>query len=182
MKTLPDTTTGKAGDRRPFGPLLAAVVGGVLLLAAVTFLWPADFSPGEEMVSPGAEDIAVSQEDERYPSSDSLRFEGRPEVVYVYLRVEDLDSEGDLGAEVRQTARTSVAGRLLGGGGLRVVDGSGEPLRVSDDGVSGVVKFAVRPGPGERLPAGNYTVEVYTEAGGARRSSVVASKFFVVGH
>ena len=24
-----------------------------------------------------------------YPTSDALRFEGRPEVVYVYLRVED---------------------------------------------------------------------------------------------
>lgn len=182
MKAFPDTTTGKTGDRRPFGPLLAAVGGGVLLLAAVAFLWPADFSPGEKMVSPGAEDIAVSQEDAKYPSSDSLRFERRPEVVYVYLRVEDLDSAGDLAAEVGQTARTSVVGRLLGGGGLRVVDRSGEPLGVSDGGVSGVVKFAVRPGSGDRLPAGNYTVEVYTAAGGEQRSSVVATKYFVVGH
>ena len=152
------------------------------MLAAVAFLWPADFSPGEEMVSPGAEDIAVSQENATYPSSDSLRFEGRPGVVYVYLRVEDLDSVGDLGAAVGQTARTSVAGRLLGGGGLRVVDSSGEPLRESDEGVTGVVKFAVRPESGQRLPAGNYTVEVYTATGGSQRSSVVARKYFVVGH
>ena len=182
MKAFPDTTTVKPENRRRLGPVLGAVCSGVLLLAAVAFLWPADFSPGEEMVSRGAEDIAVSREDVTYPSSDSLRFEGRPEVVYVYLRVEDLDSEGDLAAEVGQTARTSVAGRLLGGGGLRVVDSSGEPLRVSDGGVSGVVKFAVRPGSEERLPTGNYTVEVYTSAGGGQRSSVVATKYFVVGH
>jgi hypothetical protein len=181
VKAFPDTTTVKSENRRRLGPVLGAVCGGVLLLAAAAFLWPADFSPGEEMVSPGAEDIAVSQEDATYPSSDSLRFGGRPEVVYVYMRVEDLDSEGDLGATVGQAARTSVAGRLLGGGGLRVVDSSGEPLRVSDSGVSGVVKFAVRPESGERLPAGNYTVEVYTATGGSQRSSVVARKYFVVG-
>lgn len=152
------------------------------MLAAVAFMWPADFSPGEEMDSPGAEDIAVSQENAMYPSSDSLRVEGRPDAVYVYLRIEDLDSAGDFGAEVGQTARTSVAGRLLGGGGLRVVDSSGEPLRVSDGRVSGVVKFAVFPRAGEQLPAGNYTVEVYTAEGKAQRRDVVARKYFVVGH
>lgn len=182
MKAFPDTTTDRTGKRRPPGPVFVAVCGGVLLLAAVAFMWPADFSPGEEMVSPGAEDIAVSQEDATYPSSDSLRVEGRPDAVYVYLRIEDLDSAGDFGAEVGQTARTSVAGRLLGGGGLRVVDSSGEPLRVSDGRVSGVVKFAVLPRAGELLPAGNYTVEVYAAEGGAQRSSVVARKYFVVGH
>jgi hypothetical protein len=181
VKAFPDTTTVKSENRRRLGPMFGAVCGGILLLAAAAFLWPADFSPGEEMVSPGAEDIAVSREDATYPSSDSLRFGGRPEVVYVYMRVEDLDSEGDLGATVGQTARTSVAGRLLGGGGLRVVDSSGEPLRVSDGGVSGVLKFAVRPESGERLPAGNYTVEVYSATGGSQRSSVVARKYFVVG-
>jgi hypothetical protein len=181
VKAFPDTTTVKPENRRRLGPVLGAVCSGVLLLAAVAFLWPADFSPGEEMVSRGAEDIAVSREDVTYPSSDSLRFGGSPEVVYVYMRVEDLDSRGDFGAAVGRTARTSIAGRLLGGGGLRVVDSSGEPLRVSDEGGSGVVKFAVRPESGERLPAGDYTVEVYTATSGSQRSSVVARKYFVVG-
>ena len=44
------------------------------------------------MISPGAKDIAVSQEDKVYPTSDRLRFGGGAEVVYVYLRVEDLAS------------------------------------------------------------------------------------------
>lgn len=151
------------------------------MLAAVVSFWPAGFSPGEDLTSPGAKDIAVSEQDTTYPGSDTLRFDGRPDVVYVYLRVEDLAAEGDLEAGASRTTRTSVVGRLLGGGGLRVVDLDEEPLGVSGGGVSGVLKFAVRPASGERLPAGDYTVAVHSATGGAGRGGVVARKYFVVG-
>ena len=143
-------------------------------------LWPDNFSPGEVLISPGAQDIAVSREDTMYPNTDALRFDERPEVVYVYLRVEDLD-DGGLEARVGRTAKDSVVGRLMGDGGLRIVDRGEEPLGVSGGGVSGVLKFAVRSGSGGRLPAGNYTVEVYNVSGGAGDGSAVARKYFVVG-
>ena len=151
----------------------------MVLLAAVVSLWPDGFSPGEALISPGAQDIAVSQEDTAYPSSDALRFDERPEVVYVYVRVEDL-AESDLGARVGRTAKDSVLGRMMGDGGIRVVDRSEEPLGLTGGGVSGVLKFAVRPGSEGRLPAGNYTVEVYNESDGPE-GGAVAEKYFVVG-
>jgi hypothetical protein len=152
------------------------------LLAAVVFLRPGTFSPGEELISPGAEDIAVSQEDTLYPTSDRLRFDGGTEVVYVYLRVEDLTTYEDLEARVGRTSRVSALGRLLGGGGELVVSKAGEErLSVTYGGASGVLKFAVRPGSGGRLPSGNYTVAVYAASGGAGESGVVARKYFVVG-
>jgi hypothetical protein len=158
--------------------VLAAAGLGVVLLAAVLWLWPDNFSPGEALTSPGAQDIAVSREDTTYPNTDALRFDEKPDVVYVYLRVEDLD-EGDLEATVGRTAKDSVVGRLIGDGGLRVVDRSEEPLGVSGGGISGVVKFAVRPASGGRLPAGNYTVEIYNVSGGSE-GGALARKYFVV--
>jgi hypothetical protein len=157
--------------------VLAAVGLAVILLAAA-WLWPDDFSPGESLGSPGARDIAVSRQDATYPNTDALRFDERPEVVYVYVRVEDL-AEGDLEATVGRTAKDSVVGRILGDGRLRVVDRSEEPLGASGGGGSGVLKFAVRPKSGGRLPAGNYTVEVYYGSGGSN-GGVVARKYFVV--
>lgn len=179
MNYLPDTS--KTAGRRSAGPVLAAAGFAVLLLAVVLSLVPDDFSPGEELVSPGVEDIAASPEDTTYPGSDALRFDDGPEVVYVYLRVEDLAKDGDLGARVERASKTSALGRLFGGGGLRVVDEDEDRLGVSGGGVSGVVKFAVRPASGGRLPPGNYTVEVYDASGGAGAGDVVARKYFVVG-
>jgi hypothetical protein len=162
--------------------VLGAVCFGVLLLAAVVSLRPADFSPGEELISPGAKDIAVSQEDRVYPTSDRLRFVGGPEAVYVYLRVEDFATYEDLEARVGRTSRVSALGRLFGGGGGLVVSKEGEErLGVTHGEASGVVKFAVRPGSGRRLPSGNYTVAVYAASGRAGGDSVVARKYFVVG-
>jgi hypothetical protein len=143
-------------------------------------LWPGDFSPGEELISPGAKDIAVSQEDTMYPTSDRLRFDGRPEAVYVYLSVEDLATYDDLEVRVGRATRTSVLGRLLGGGGLVVSNDGEERLSVSYGGASGVVKFVVRPTSGGRLPSGDYTVAVYATPGGAGENSVVARKYFVI--
>lgn len=181
MNVFPDTTTEKTGERRSSGRVLAAVCCGLLLAGAVVAFWPRDFSPGEGLISPGAEDIAVSREDTAYPTSDTLRFDGRPDAVYVYLRVEDLVASGDFRATVDRTTRTSVVGRLLGGGGLRVVEGSAEHLDASGEGASGVLKFAVRPESGGRLPAGDYTVEVYATAGDTQQGGLMATKYFVVG-
>ena len=149
------------------------------MLAAVVSLWPDNFSPGESLLSPAAQDIAVSREDTTYPNSDALRFDERPEAVYVYLRVEDLD-DGNLEARAGRTAKNSVFGRVVGDGGIRVVDRSEEPLGVSGGGLSGVLKFAVRPASGGRLPAGNYTVEIYNVSGGSE-GGALARKYFVVG-
>ncbi len=179
MKAFPDTTTDKGGGRPSRAPVLAAVGIGVVLVAVAVSLWPDNFSPGETLVSPGARDIAVSREDTTYPDTDALRFDERPEEVYVYLRVEDLD-EGDLGARVGRTAKDSVLGRVMGDDGIRVVGQSDKPLGVSGEGVSGVLKFAVLPDSRGRLPAGNYTVEVYNGAGRAQ-GGVLARKYFVVG-
>jgi hypothetical protein len=132
------------------------------------------------LISPGAKDIAVSQEDKVYPTSDRLRFGGGAEVVYVYLRVEDFATYEDLEARVGRTSRVSALGRLFGGGGELVVSKEGEErLSVTYGRASGVVKFAVRPGSGRRLPAGDYTVAVYAVSGGGE-NSVVARKYFVV--
>jgi hypothetical protein len=153
-----------------------------LLLAGVVSLLPGGFTPGEDLVSPGAQDIAVSREDTMYPASDRLRFDGGVEKIYVYLRVENLATYGDLGAGVERTSRTSALGLLLGGRGELVVENEGEErLAVSSGGASGVVKFAVSPASGGRLPSGDYTVEVYTAAGRAGHNTVVARKYFVVG-
>jgi hypothetical protein len=180
LKAFPDTTTDKGAERPSRAPVLVAAGLGVVLLAAVVWLWPDNFSPGESLLWSGAQDIAVSRKDTTYPHSDALRFDERPEVVYVYLRVEDLEA-GDLEARVGRTAKDSVVGRLFGDGGVRVVDRGGEPLGTSGGGISGVLKFAVRAGSGGRLPAGNYTVEVYNVPGGAQSGSAVARKYFVVG-
>ena len=177
MKAFPDTTTDKGGARSSRAPVLAAVSLGVVMVAVA--LWPNYFSPGETLVSPGARDIAVSREDTTYPGSDALRFDERPGEVYVYVRVENLD-DGDLEARVGRTAKDSVLGRVMGDGGIRVVGRSDKPLGVSGEGISGVLKFAVLPDTGGRLPAGNYTVEVYNGAGGAE-GGVLARKYFVVG-
>jgi hypothetical protein len=179
LKAFPDTTTDKGGGPPSRAPVLAVVGLGVVIVAVAVSLWPDNFSPGETLISPQARDIAVSREDTTYPDSDALRFDGRPEAVYVYVRVEDLD-EGDLEARAGRTAKDSVLGRVMGDDGIRVVGGSDRPLGVSGEGVSGVLKFAVRPESGAPLPAGNYTVEVYNRTGGAE-GGVLARKYFVVG-
>jgi hypothetical protein len=179
LKEFPDTTTDKGRGRPSRAPVLAAVGLGVVMVAVAVSLWPDNFSPGETLISPGARDIAVSREDTTYPDSDALRFDESPEAVYVYVRVEDLD-EGDLEARAGRTAKDSVLGRVIGDGGIRVVGRSDRPFGVSGEGVSGVLKFAVLPDSGARLPAGNYTVEVYNGAGG-KEGGALARKDFVVG-
>jgi hypothetical protein len=152
-----------------------------LLLAAITlYSGRRDFSPGEKLVAPGVEDVAVSpRATTSYPESDALRLDGGPEVVYVYLRVEDLAAYGVLQARVERWNRAPALARLFGGGGLRLLDEEEDRLGASDGRVSGVVRFAVRAEPGEPLPAGDYTVEV--SAAGQSARVPLAEKYFVIG-
>ena len=152
-----------------------------MLLAAVASVWPGLLA-GEELISPGAKDIAVSQEDKVYPASDRLRFDRGPEVVYVYLRVEDFATYEDLEARVGRTSRVSALGRLFGGGGDLVVSKEGEErLSVTYGGASGVVKFAVRPGEGRAAAFRRLHGGGLRRIGRAGENSVVARKYFVVG-
>lgn len=138
-----------------------------------------DFAPGEELVVSGVEDVAVSPEaTTSYPDSDALRLDEGPEVVYVYLRVEDLAAGGGFEARVERWSRTPALARLFGGGGLRVLDEEEDRLGASDGRVSGVVRFAVRAENGGPLPEGDYTVEVFA---GRDARGPVAKKYFVVG-
>jgi hypothetical protein len=178
VSALPDTATKKTHRRWP-GYALAAIGLAALLFAAVALIHESSFSPGEELYAPGFEDIAVSTEDTSYPASDALRFELRPEVVYVYLAVEDLPRDSDLEARVEHSSRESALSRLLGGGeSIEVLEG--EQLGPSGDGVSGMVKFAVRAEAGELLPAGNYTVSIYAGPERTESRDLAAIKYFVI--
>ena len=162
--------------RRWPGYALAAMGLAALLLVVVTQVRGEGFSPGEKLYAPGFKDVAVSTEDTSYPPSDVLRFENRPKVIYVYLAVEGLPRVKDLEASVERSGRRSALAWLLGeGDGIEVSDGQAEHLVLADGGASGVVKFAVRAKSGGGLPAGGYTVSIYTTHGetAARKSFLI---------
>jgi hypothetical protein len=177
VRVLPETATRKKVVRHWPGYVLAVLGLAALVLVAVALLREESFSPGEELYAPGFEGVAVSTRDTSYPASDVLRFDGSPEVVYVYLVVEDLPSGRNLEARVERSGRQSALAWLLeGGDGLEVSDEQEEHLRPSGGGVSGVVQFAVRTESGEPLPAGNYTLSIYGTEGG----DAAARKYFVI--
>lgn len=126
-------------------------------LAAVTLSsGQRDFSSGEELVASGVEDIDVHPKaTTSYPESDALHLDEGPEVVYVYLRVEDLATDRELEARVERCSRTPALVRPFGGGQLRVSDEEETRLSTSDGRDSGVVRFAVRAWFGGPLPAGD---------------------------
>jgi hypothetical protein len=178
---LPETATRKV-DRRWPGYALAVMGVAALLLVVMSLLRGGSFSPSEELHAPGFRDVAVSTVDTAYPPSDMLRLEDGPEVVYVYLTVENLPRGSDLEARVERSGRRSALSWLLPARGesLAVSDGPEEHLGPSDDGVSGVVKFAVRAESGGPLPAGNYTVSIYAAPGETRAGGAAARKYFVI--
>ncbi len=149
---------------------------------------PQSYPSGRGLLAGGRVDLTGGQGHRGEPGGQDVpdlgqaAFRRGAEVVYVYLRVEDFATYEDLEARVGRTSRVSALGRLFGGGGDLVVSKEGEErLSVTYGGASGVVKFAVRPGSGRRLPSGDYTVAVYAASGGAGENSVVARKYFVVG-
>jgi hypothetical protein len=152
-----------------------------LLLAAVTLSsGQGDFSPGEELVASGVEDVAVRpRATTSYPESDALHIDEGPEVVYVHLRVEYLATNRELEARVERWSRTPALARLFGGGWLRASDEEENRLGTSDGRGSGVVRFAVRAWFEGPLPGGDYTVEVFAAGWGSRVP--VTKKYFVVG-
>jgi hypothetical protein len=179
---LPDIITEKRGTRRrPRPVLVAACCAGLLLAVVALYSGKWSYSPGEKLVAPGVEDIAVCPKGTTsYPESDALRLDTGPEVVYVYLRVEDLSTGGGLEARVERRNRGPALARLFGGGGLRVLDEEEDRLGSSDGRISGVVRFAVRAESGGPLPAGDYTVEISAAGRGARVP--LAKKYFVIGN
>jgi hypothetical protein len=173
VRFMPDTRS-KGPRRWPDVVLLLLGVVAISLLAAA-FLRSQDFSPGEEVRSESVEEVSASLEDTVYPPRDILLFDGGPEVVYVYLAVRDLEPEARFEATVERTGNVAPFRRLLGeGGGLRIAEGGEEQLAPSEEGISGVVKFEVRGEERERLPAGNYVVDVRING------TVAASKRFVI--
>jgi hypothetical protein len=109
-----------------------------------------------ELVASGVEDVAVHPKaTTSYPESDALHLDEGPEVVYVYLRVEDLATDRELEARVERWSRTPALARPFGGGQLRVSDEEETRLSTSDGRGSGVVRFAVRAWFGGPLPAGD---------------------------
>ena len=182
MKVLPETATRKVVDRRWPGYVLAVMGLAALLLVAMALLRGGSFSPGEDLYAPGFRDVAVSTADTTYPPSDVLRLDEGPEVVYVYLTVENLPSGSDLEARVERSGRRSALSWLLPGRGesLEVSDEQEEHLGPSGDGVSGVVKFAVRAESGGPLPAGNYTVSIYAAQEETGPEGAAARKYFAI--
>ena len=181
MKVLPETATRKV-DRRWPGYVLAVIGLTAFSLVAMALLRGGSFSPGEKLYAPGFRDVAVSTADTAYPPSDVLRLKAGPEVVYVYLTVENLARGSDLEARVERSGRRSALSWLLPDREerLEVSDEQEEHLGPSDEGVTGVVKFAVRAASGGPLPAGNYTVSIYAGPGVTGPGGAAARKHFVI--
>ena len=180
MTTLPNTASKGVGRRWPLYVLLAVVLVA-LALGVEAFLRAENFSPKKEIVSPSIRDIAVSQENSLYPPPDTDRFKERPETIFVYLSVEGLPSGEDMEAHVERVGSDSIFSLFFGqGAGLEVLDEQEDHLSKSENGATGVIKFALRTRSGEPVPPGNYTVEVYGPGAVDEKGGVVARKFFVV--
>jgi hypothetical protein len=181
MTALPNTTSSKEAGRRWPLYVLVAVVLVALTLGVEAFLRAENFSPGEEIVSPSIRDIAVSAENSLYPPPDTSRFEERPETIFVYLGVEGLPSGEDMEARVERAGSGSIFSLFFGqGAGLEVLDEQEDHLSKSENGATGVVKFALKTSSGEPVPPGNYTVDIYGPGGTDEEGAAAARKRFVV--
>jgi hypothetical protein len=157
--------------------LIALGAAGLLLVAgALVRAW--EFSPGEQLEAPICEDIAVSAQDSLYPPSDALRFDEPPEAVYVYLVVEGMPSGQNLKTEVERSGSGSVFTRIFSGEDrIVVLDEQEERLSPDGEGISGVIKFAIRAESGGKVPPGNYTVGIHVAG---EPGDVLARKRFTV--
>lgn len=180
MSALPNTTTKGAGRRWPLYTLVAAALIA-LALGVETFLREENFAPRKEILSASIRDVIVSQEDSLYPPPDTNRFQGPPEAVFVYLSVEGLPSGEDMEARVQRAESGSVLRMLFGEeAGIEVLDEQEDQLSKSENGATGIVKFALMTGSDEPVPAGNYTLEVYGPAEPDAGGEPAARKSFVV--
>lgn len=186
MNVLPNTTT-KGADRR--WPLYALVVVALVALAlgVEAFVRAENFSPGEEILSPGVQDVVVSAENSLYPPPDTNRFEVPPEAVFVYLSVEDLPGVDGMEARVNRSGSGSAFSLLFGwGAGIEVLDEQEDQLSHNGNGATGIVKFALKTRSGQPVPPGNYAVEVYgpgsagEEGEVAEEEAIATRKFFVI--
>lgn len=185
MRVFPNTTTKGPGRHWPLYLLVAAALVA-LSLGVETFLRAENFSPREEIVSPSIQNISVSAQNSLYPPPDTGHFTERPETIFVYLSVDGLPSGEDMEARVQRAGSGSVFSILFGQGvGLEALDEQEDQLSSTENGATGVVKFALKTKSGEPMPPGNYTIDIYgpgsidasvdEEAG-----AVAARKFFVV--
>ncbi|MDP8951281.1 MAG: hypothetical protein M3N18_03405 [Actinomycetota bacterium] len=149
---LPNTATKgvrpKGVSRRwPLYALVAAALAA-LALSVEAFLRAENFSPGEEIVAPGIQDVAVSAENSLYPPPDTGRFEEPPETVFVYLSVEDLPSGEDMEARVQREESGSAYALLFGrGAGLEALDEQEDHLRRALTGPPASSSSSSRPVP-----------------------------------
>ncbi len=181
MTALPNTTSSKEAGRRWPLYVLVAIILVALTLGVEAFLRAENFSPGEEIVSPSIRDIAVSAENSLYPPPDTSRFEERPETIFVYLSVEGLPSGEDMEARVERAGSGSMFSLFFGQGArLEALDEQEDHLSKSENGATGVVKFALKTSSGEPVPPGNYTVDIYGPGGTDEEGGAAARKRFVV--
>jgi hypothetical protein len=178
---LPSTTTKGAERRWPVFVLVAVVLVALALLVE-SFLRAESFSPGEELPGSGIQDISVSERDSLYRPPDSGRFRRQPEIIFVYLSVNDVPGVEDMTAQVERSGSTSVFSLLFGRGPtLEAVDEQEDQLSTVEGGASGIVKFALKTRSGEPVPPGNYTLQVRGSPGkGSDEGPVLARKFFIV--
>ena len=178
---LPSTTTKGAERRWPIFVLVAVVLVALALLVEA-FLRAESFSPGEELPGSGIQDISVSERDSLYRPPDSGRFRRQPEIIFVYLSVNDVPGVEDMTAQVERSGSASVFSLLFGRGPtLEAVDEQEDQLSTDEGGASGIVKFALKTRSGEPVPPGNYTLQVRASPGkGSDEGPVLARKFFIV--
>ena len=178
---LPNTTTKGTRRRWPLYVLVAAALVA-LALGVEAFLRAEDFSPGEDIVSPGIRDITVSAENSLYPPPDEGRFQGGAETVFVYLSVEGLPIGEDMEARVEREESGSMFYLLFSPGpGIELLDEQEDQLSSGSNGATGILKFALQTRSGEPMPPGNYTVEIYGPGTTGEEEGLVAvRKLFVI--
>lgn len=180
MSALPNTTTKGAGRRWPLYALVAVALVA-LALGVEALLREENFAPRKEILSTSVRDVIVSPENSLYPPPDTNRFQGSPETVFVYLSVDGLPSGEDMEARVQRVESGSLFRMFFGEeAGLKVLDEQEDQLSKTENGSTGILKFALETNSGKPVPPGNYTVEVYSpgEADGGGEPAV--RKSFVV--
>ncbi|CAN5340611.1 hypothetical protein BH24ACT19_BH24ACT19_04900 [soil metagenome] len=180
MSVLPNTTTRGAGRRWPLYAIMAVALVA-LALGMEAFLREENFAPRKEIISTSVRDVIVSPENSLYPPPDTSRFQGPPETVFVYLSVDGLPSGEDMEARVQRAESGSLFRMFFGEEvGLEVLDEQEDQLSKTENGATGILKFALETNSGEPVPPGNYTVEVYSPGEDAGGGELAVRKSFVV--